>query len=142
MNTDTTKDITSAADWVHSMPVSPNAAERIYRQGMKNRNCLDVASMDALTVYPMVWVSILHIVTHPRSGKVRHCQRRVLTPISITSGSSLNAATRFGANTTPSAAKIISAMRDDLTQKLTPFLTLSYFFAPKLKPHTGWNPCP
>lgn len=99
--------------------------------------------MLARTVMAMFCSSMLHMVDHAMSGKEMHCQRMVAAPMRMTSGSSARKmAMTCGAKIQPTTASSRSATVDTLTQNQNPRLTRSYLRAPKLKPHTGWKPCP
>ena len=69
-------------------------------------------------------------------------QCSVLTPILMTSGSSLKIDTREEALKNENMDKIIIINVPSFIAKKNPCFTLEQYFAPQLNAETGWNPCP
>ena len=83
------------------------------------------------------------MITHAWNGMVRSCRRRARVPTRMTSGSSRrNTVMMELLNRNAAAPKQVSMITATFTQNQYASRTLSYLFAPKLKPHTGWKPWP
>ena len=133
----------SATGWHNCSPRIPNADGRMKSAGIRKSPWRPDATSDARNPYPIVWVIMLDMTIQADSGRVTHWNRIAQVPISITSRSSFrNARMICGAPTKLPTARTARKTTETFTQNQKDSRTLSYRFAPKLKPQTGWNPCP
>jgi hypothetical protein len=89
-----------------------------------------MARKEALNILPMVWKSMLLIMTTALRGNTRHWSRSAFAPILMTSGSSRKSVMIQGAAISAATARIRRNATPLTTQKRYAFLTLVYFPAP------------
>ena len=121
----------------------PARLSKMKSSGMKKMPWRDIATTTAGMTRRMFYRYILERTMMPTSGNAAHCHLNAIDPYLMTSTSSArNIDTISGANSIPVTANTTQypVITEALNQNA--LRTLSYFSAPKLKPHTGWNPCP
>ena len=94
----------------------PNACGSSSTSGMNTMPCRSSASTDARHTLPIVCSSMFDSTITDASGKVTHCRRSAVLPISTTAGSLRNSATISGANRNAISAIAASASTDVRTQ--------------------------
>ena len=110
---------------------------KIYKVGMKNNPCLEIAKIEALIDLPIVCNNILVVPFIDNNGNVIQWARKVLTPISINkskfsilSPCLQKIVTSCSANIKQSEDNIVKATKETIAVKKKPSFTLPYFFAP------------
>ena len=92
--------------------------------GRKKSPCRAMARTVALAALPIVWQSMLLMITQDMSGKATHWKRSARAPISTTSASSPRKTAMIpGAKMNPATASTVSTTTDTRTQNQKPSRT-------------------